>query len=72
MKKLAILLTLATVAACDLDVPDLNNPALDDLEKNPTASGVSSACTGLLIGNRRNHAQANGYVAQLGIVGREA
>jgi len=72
MKKLAILLTLGTVAACDLDVPDLNNPALDDLEKNPTASGVESACTGLLIGQRRNHAQANGYVAQLGIVGREA
>lgn len=72
MKKLAILLTLGTAAACNLDVPDLNNPGLDDLEKNPTASGVESACTGLLIGNRRNHAQANGYVAQLGIVGREA
>ena len=72
MKKLAILLTLGTAAACNLDVPDLNNPGLDDLENNPTASAVESACTGLLIGNRRNHAQANGYVAQLGIVGREA
>ncbi|HEY5925154.1 MAG TPA: RagB/SusD family nutrient uptake outer membrane protein [Kofleriaceae bacterium] len=63
---------LAAVPACDLDVPDLNNPGIDDLEENPTAPAVTAACTGLLIGNRRNHAAANGFVAQLGIVGREA
>jgi hypothetical protein len=76
MKKL-ISLTLvaalgATLSACEIDVPDLNNPSIDDLETNPTESSVTAACTGLLIGNRRNVAQANGYIAQLGILGREA
>ena len=68
----AIAIAAAPLAACDLDVPDLNNPGIDQLEDNPTPSGVSAACTGLLIGNRGNVAQANGYVAQLGILGREA
>jgi starch-binding outer membrane protein, SusD/RagB family len=67
----AMLATLAT-AACDLEVPDLNNPGIDQLEDDPTPSAVLAACTGLLIGNRRNTAQANGVVAQLGILGREA
>ena len=62
--------TLAT--ACDLDVPDLNNPGIDDLEANPTAVSVGAACTGLLIGNRGNTAAENGVVIQLGILGREA
>ena len=65
-------LSLLPTTACDIDVPDLNNPGIDDLAENPTRSSVSAACTGLLIGNRRNRAQANGYVAQLGIIGREA
>jgi starch-binding outer membrane protein, SusD/RagB family len=65
-------LIASALPACDLDVPDLNNPALGDLEDNPTAVGVASACTGLLIGSRRNTAAANGYVVQLGILGREA
>jgi starch-binding outer membrane protein, SusD/RagB family len=69
---LATLLAAATVPACDLDVPDLNNPGIGDLENNPTAPTVTSACTGLVIGNRRNQAAANGFVAQLGILGREA
>jgi starch-binding outer membrane protein, SusD/RagB family len=66
------LLGSLSVPACDLDVPDLNNPSLDDLENNPTAVSISAACTGLLVGNRRNHAAANGYVSQLGILGRES
>ncbi len=65
-------LSLLPTTACDLDVPDLNNPGLEDLQENPTRAGVSAACTGLLIGNRRNRAQANGYIALLGILGREA
>jgi hypothetical protein len=65
-------LSLVPVTACDLDVPDLNNPLLEELEERPTRANVTSACTGLLIGNRRNRAQANGYIAQLGILGREA
>ena len=76
MKKLISLVLFTalagTLTACEIDVPDLNNPSIDDLEENPTEASVSAACTGLLIGNRRNVAQANGYVAQLGILGREA
>ena len=75
MRNISIILLAATLAAapgCDLDVPDLNNPGIDELAENPTAPAVIAAATGLLIGNRRNHAAANGYVAQLGILGREA
>jgi len=60
------------IPACDLDVQDLNNPSLDDLENNPTAISIGAACTGLLAGNRRNHAAENGYVVLLGVLGREA
>lgn len=69
---IAATLSLLPVTGCELDVPDLNNPSIDELEENPTRSSVTAAATGLLIGNRRNRAQANGYVAQLGILGREA
>ncbi|MCB9561345.1 MAG: RagB/SusD family nutrient uptake outer membrane protein [Kofleriaceae bacterium] len=68
----AITLAGALAAGCTLDVPDLNNPGIDQLEDNPTPSAVSAACTGLLIGNRGNTAAANGVVVQLGILGREA
>ncbi|MGH9884861.1 MAG: RagB/SusD family nutrient uptake outer membrane protein [bacterium] len=61
------------IGACDLDVQDLNNPGLDELlQDNPTAEAVNAACTGLLIGSRRNHAGEFGYVDELGILGREA
>src|SRR5687768_5176287 len=65
-------LIAVAIAGCDLDVPDLNNPGIDDLTDNPTPAGVTNAATGLLIGNRAGTAAANGYVAQLGILGREA
>jgi starch-binding outer membrane protein, SusD/RagB family len=71
MKNLTIVALLG-LAACDLDVPDLNNPSIDDLEKNPTVASVTAASTGLIIGNRRNVGAANGYVSQLGILGRES
>ncbi|MEO7729999.1 MAG: RagB/SusD family nutrient uptake outer membrane protein [Kofleriaceae bacterium] len=61
-----------SLSACDLDVSDLNNPRLDELENNPTDVSLGAAATGLLIGNRSNKAAANGYVSQLGIIGREA
>jgi hypothetical protein len=60
------------LAGCDLEVPDLSNPGLEDLEDNPNRANVTAATTGLLIGSRGNYAAANGYVAQLGILGREA
>jgi hypothetical protein len=68
----AAVLGSVALAACDLDVPDLNNPPFDSLTETPSAVTVNAACTGLVIGNRRNVAAANGYVAQLGILGREA
>jgi len=67
----AAALTLGA-SACEFDVPDLNNPGLDDLQDHPTATVVNAATTGLLFGHRSNLAAANGYVAQLGIMGREA
>lgn len=71
MKTIACLAAIA-LTACDLDVPDLNNPPISDLDENPTRENVSAACTGLVVGHRGNVAAANGYVAQLGILGREA
>ncbi len=67
----AILSTLA-MTACNLDIPDLNNPGIDQLESNPTAPGVNTALTGLLIGDRAAKATTAGLVCQLGILGREA
>ncbi|HEX2688560.1 MAG TPA: RagB/SusD family nutrient uptake outer membrane protein [Kofleriaceae bacterium] len=71
---LAVAGTLGSIAlvACDLDIPDLNNPPFDSLAEHPTSVTINAACTGLVIGNRRNVAAANGYIAQLGILGREA
>jgi len=66
------LLASLAVTACDLDVPDLNNPGLDGLQDTPTVATVNAACTGLLIGGRRNVSTENGYVSELGILGREA
>jgi hypothetical protein len=68
----SLLALVGLSTGCDLDVPDLNDPGIDQLEDNPTRTTVGAASTGLLIGNRANTAQANGLVAQLGILGREA
>ena len=69
---LAGVLAPLALAACDLDVPDLNDPSLDDLKNHPSAISIGAACTGLLIGNRGGQAAENGNVVQLGILGREA
>lgn len=55
----------------DINIPDLNNPSLESLAQRPTRSGVTAAATGLLIGNRAYIAPPNGFVAMLGILGRE-
>src|SRR5262245_37132931 len=61
------------ISASDPDVPDLHNPGLvETLQDNPTPEAINAACTGLLIGSRRNHANEFGYVDELGILGREA
>ncbi len=63
----------AMLAACqDLNVPDLNNPSIDDLQKNPTRTRVIDATQGLFIGARQNIATFNGYVSELGVLGRES
>jgi len=63
---------LLGIAACDLDVPDLNNPGVDLLQDHPDSVAISKACTGLLIGNRTAIANEFGYVDDLGILGRES
>jgi hypothetical protein len=64
--------TLALGGCGELDIPDLNNPSLDDFRENPTPSAVYSAATGLQMGHRVGVAAQNGYVAELGVIGREA
>lgn len=67
------LFTVLGLSGCgSLDVPDLNNPSLDDFRERPTRPAVLTAATGLLLGHRAGVAAPNGYVAQLGIIGREA
>src|SRR5213593_3790946 len=70
---LAAVVGLGLATGCkDLNVPNLNSPALDDLLNNPTRSKIATAATGLLIGTRTGIAAQNGYVSLLGIVGRES
>ena len=52
---IAAALGVLSLAACDIDVTDLNNPA-----------------TGLLIGARAGWTATNGYVSEMGILGRES
>lgn len=74
LSKLGILLGgLALLPACgDLTVPDYNNPSIEELEDNPTRTGVITAAQGLLIGGRAGISAQPGYVAHLGILGRES
>lgn len=70
---LGLLAALAMLASCgDLDVTDLNNPALDNLRDNPTRAGVIDATQGLMIGSRGGMSGQTGYVAHLGVLGRES
>jgi hypothetical protein len=73
-KKMLVALCASTLGlgACDLEVPDLNNPSLESLRDTPTPSAVYAASTGLLIGSRGGKSAQNGYVAHLGILGRES
>lgn len=61
-----------SLAACNIDVPDLNNAGLGDLQNAPNATLVGAAATGLLIAYRGDIATEAGYIDQLGILGREA
>jgi hypothetical protein len=72
LKRLSAVLAAACLACGDLDVPDLNNPSLEVLLEHPTRTTVLAAATGLLISHRVDVAAPNGYIAMLGILGREA
>jgi hypothetical protein len=70
---LSLVLGVLLAAACqDLNVPDLNNPAIGTLQSSPTRAGVITATQGLFIGARTNIAPFNGYVAVMGVLGRES
>lgn len=60
------------LAGCDLVIPDLNNPGLDQLQNTPTVVSINTAATGLLVGNRGAKSTTTGLVNQLGILGRES
>ena len=72
LKSIATMALVASVAACDIDVPDLNNAGADSLEQNPTRTKIGAAATGLLIGNRVGVGNEAGYISHLGILGRES
>jgi len=65
-------LALLAVPGCDLNIPDLNNPGLEQLQNNPTAAGVNAAATGMLVSLRGNKVAPTGFVNQIGILGRES
>ena len=64
-------LVVLVAAACDFDVPNLNQPAIESLQK-PTPSQVNALATGLLIGARKGATERVGFVTEWGVLGREA
>jgi hypothetical protein len=72
-RPLALLLAALAAGACgDLTVPDYNNPAVDEFVNSPTPGAVRAAATGLQVGGRLGLTERTGYVAMLGVVGRES
>jgi hypothetical protein len=63
---------LLAVGCSSFDVPDLNNPGLEDFENNPTRAKLAAAATGLLINARSGVEAPGGDVSLLGILGRES
>jgi starch-binding outer membrane protein, SusD/RagB family len=72
-RSLAALALLVAAGACDeLTIPDYNNPSVEEFVNNPTPGAVRAAATGLQIGARAGLTERTGYVALLGVVGRES
>jgi hypothetical protein len=67
---LAVVLILS--GCSDLQVPDYNNPGIDDIANNPNRSNINAQAQGLLIGARNGMANRAGYVSEVGIIGRES
>ncbi len=72
IRQLSRLLTAGLVAtvftACDLTVPDFNNPSVEDLQTNPTSAAIAAAAQGLLFDTRLTAAD---MVQWVGAFGRE-
>src|SRR5918996_4714267 len=72
MKRLLTGSLIVLFVGCgEMDIPDLNSPSEESLATSPTRTTLAAAATGLLIGARANYADPNGYIAMLGILGRE-
>lgn len=70
---IALIGALFVAGGCsDLNVPDFNNPSLEDLQANPTPTKIATATQGLMVGTRVQQGTQNGYVSLLGIIGRES
>ncbi len=59
---------VALSAACDLTVPDYNNPSVEDLRNNPNRAALAAAAQGLLFDTRLTAAD---MVQWVGAFGRE-
>ncbi len=72
IRQFSRLLTAGLVAtvftACDLTVPDFNNPSVEDLQTNPTSAAIAAAAQGLLFDTRLTAAD---MVQWVGAFGRE-
>lgn len=65
-------LVVVALVACDLEVPDFNNPGVDDVRDNPTRSNLAAQATGLIVGLRVGQGGRAGYISEVGIIGRES
>ena len=61
-------LAATAASACDLVVPDYNNPSVEDLQNNPNRAAVAAAAQGLLFDTRITAAD---MVMWVGAFGRE-
>jgi hypothetical protein len=69
----APLVVVLVLGGCkDLQVPDFNNPGIDDIANNPNRANINAQAQGLLIGARNGMANRAGYVSEVGILGRES
>lgn len=70
---LTVLAGVLAAGGCKtLEVPDYNNPSLEDLQTNPTPIKIAGAAQGLLVGTRAGIGAPNGYISLLGILGHES
>ena len=69
----ALALSALLAGACgDLNIPEYNNPSIEDLVNNPTPAAVAAAAVGMQIGARADITGRTSYVGMLGILGRES